>query len=366
MSNQRVETTMEFKSPIGFQLAFGAVLTGLGCFFLLFTITTFSQARGIGPVVILSGFGLIGALLAAVGLLCLIVRRRTQVNPSERTVAVCWRILNCVKCRTPVCVSDQAEVRLNCYNTSSAATSRGRGGGRPQYHVSIGEPGGTETTIAAYPEFIAGRQAAEQVARRLTIPLVDLSSPRRVARAPTELDENLTDRLNRANLARDCPPPPPDCRIRMEFDGFDTRFHLPRFTRSEAWVNIAGIAMLAVGWGAGAAFMLRSFGNIAVLIGAGSIPVVLAVASMFFLLCRETVVASKQRLSVVRRYPVGRTRVTIAAGELEELLARGDQLVARCDTQEVRFGDGLTPRERRWLLRAIESCLVHGKTRLNG
>lgn len=173
---------LEFKARSGFQLVFGAVLALLGTFFLAFSGVMLREAHGPGPIIFTSLFALIGAVMFLLGAACLLVRKITRVDPTLRTVTTQWRFLIWHRENAPESISDQAEVRLNCFSTSAHGGTRTGGGGRPEYHVSLCEPGRDETPVATHPDFATARRLAEDLAARLSLPLVDVSTPRRVVR----------------------------------------------------------------------------------------------------------------------------------------------------------------------------------------
>ena len=83
-------------------------------------------------------------------------------------------------------------------------------------------------TVAQPVEFPEARQIAEELARFLQKPLVDISTGERITRAAEHLDESWRDRMRRTKgAASPMPPQPPGMRTRVERTAEGYIFHIP-------------------------------------------------------------------------------------------------------------------------------------------
>jgi hypothetical protein len=341
-----------------------------------------------------------GAMILAVGIGLAMGRRTMTVDRRSGRLASWWGTgFTFGRREVPTSAFDRVLL--------SKSVEGGRNS-RTVYPVRLDGPGVDEEVTLARPEdVLLARRTAEVLASFLQLPLHDSSTGEDVAREPEHLDESITERAWRTGERTTVPLPPPDLRTRVEDVGSELHLELPGGGLGIMfWAGVTILSAFAV------AFLSSILPGIlrldeplrfvlAVLV---SLPVVGALLALGRTTrMRVLVTASRLGLQVEERFPLRRRLVEIPGQELEQLdvvggavrikvtadTPRGASLeaalatqrlpdgrpmpgwalalisalnrstiLARSDTVEVRFGEGLTEAEVHYLHALLRRALT--------
>ncbi len=254
----------------------------------------------------------------------------------------------------------------------AAAPHHGGSGGTASHPIRL-QGDGDEVELAGFSKYDQARRKAEQIAGFVGLALCDSTLGETVVREAGTLDESLRERAIRLGEAVEWPRPPRSNRIELRHSGDETIMDLPRISLRQRKGDLIGTVVLLIIWSAMAVpglLLFRSFlgethSNLwlhfaqAGLVSLPVLPVVyVALGVLVLLTVRERIVVSPRLLRREWRFPVGCWTRRVPAGEIEELLIDGDDVVVRTDRTRCRFGVSLTAGERRWLRDAVRYVLV--------
>ena len=229
------------------------------------------------------------------------------------------------------------------------------------------------------------RREAEEVARRLHLPLVDASSGTEVVRDPEHLDESLRERVRRGAESIELPDPPAALLSRYEMEGKTLRFDIPkpRFSARMLPMFLPLVAfelIILIAFFVPLAGRLGQEGGIARTVAMGAVIVLaslLPLAAIYAVLSRRlkaaTVEASPESLRLLRGPPGREDTVELPASKIEEIEVRdvapadrgvvafvdgGVPITVRTDTETVSFGGHLPMPEKRWMVQVLKQVLT--------
>lgn len=305
-----------------------------------------------------------GLIFACAGVAVSLGRSRLVFDRRRGVISSWWGILGMgPTTETPLAGRERV---------SMATETRGSGKSRHTVHPVRLEGGIHEPHEIEAPGSTAeARRLAEDVAKFLEVGIVDRTSGDEIVREAGTLDESVRDRLARLGVKPEQAPRPPDARSRHTPMGSMQRFEIPATGFNCGHVLIVFVALLFAFPGGAAMVALASDPDAPAIVG--------VVVGGFFLLPSLAVIlyaiadsrttyfieATPMRLLVEQRGLVSTKNFEFPCHELEELevtgrksndVMSGTSILARSDTQEVRFGSGLSADELSW----IKSCLEVG------
>ncbi|MBI3828426.1 MAG: hypothetical protein HY291_02860 [Planctomycetes bacterium] len=197
-------------------------------------------------------------------------------------------------------------------------------------------------------EFESARTLSERAAKFAGLGIRDHSGQGPSFRDAEHLDESLRERARRTGKLPEPPPMPQATRIAHRVENDEAVFELPQggmgcaAAALGASTVVAAVAIFTV-------FPLAIFFAIVLF--------VIFCGALKAAVTRERVVASAARLRLERITPLWIGATEIPTGELEELLIRGDAIVARSDRRTLTFGSSLDGNDRAWLLGVLTTIL---------
>lgn len=219
--------------------------------------------------------------------------------------------------RYPLC-------RIRGVRVSVAVVGRGKSR-RTRYVVSLS--GIRDSTISSHGNPWFSRVLAEQLARRLRVPLINRVYGKSTRREPADLDRPLTERWLRDGLRFDAPRLPRGSRLREYADPDRFRLSIPAQMPALKFVSL-GVLLLAIG-----AFAAAATGTgIAAFVGIGLFALLGGVMALA-LACRSTLTIGVDGVGLRQGwFPV---KASMELNAIEELVVAADGITLIGDNNAI-------------------------------
>ena len=317
------------------------------------------------PLGVAAKLSIPAAFMGLLGCLAL-VQYRIVIDRGTKMVTRWWGLFIPMK---------RVVTSLDSYDAVVVAlqVSRGQGGERFYYPIALTGPS-AQLHIDKTNNRDEARNDAEELAKFLTLRLIDRSTDTETIREAHTLDMSLRERIQDGALAApELPPMPENTRSSHHAEGEVLTVEIPRPGLSAR--HFGALASMAVLW-----CVLLMFAVLALLSrkrpGDAVFNLIIFTPVLAPMLClaiwltrrvvhsafkRTTVAVSPSSLDVTQTSLMKTERTAIPADELEELevvtdiegVHKGKVIGARSDRASVRFGVGLPEEELVWLHAAI-------------
>jgi hypothetical protein len=242
------------------------------------------------------------------------------------------------------------------------------------YQVSLTFSGSNPLKIHAHQETHDSRKLAEEIAKFVELPLVEIIDGVEHRREAGQLDESLRDQAARTGQLVELTAPPHTMRTRYEAEGNRVRFHIPPPPFNILYVAPVGCVSVVTG--------IFAFTFIAQIYNDPNLPaqeklIYCSVIGIIFVVLPVVgtlsgalaqlkkswvITAGPDELLVVTKGLLSSREISIPAKKIEELRvevkARDCQIVAVSDDLRLVFAEGLRREEAEWIMQVIKRAVT--------
>jgi hypothetical protein len=339
-------------APLGFAHLLGYLVLGLGLYILSVILFEPEHATATARVIVLPML-LFGATLG-------FLRNGTRSGIGAGEVVEWWGLklplLPALVLKRDVHpLQGFREVVLGVTTVSAGDSGRTR----TVYPVGLAREYGRPVTLETPGDFDRARRRAEDVARRLRLPLRDETRDDGVVRAPDELDRAVRDQVGPADLVG-AAQAPEGCRSRLERSPSGLVIVVPPTGLGAEHVAMPVFWTLVLG---GCMYYESRTWSLTETLFVAPVAAGLLLYQLSTARRRWRVEVSWDALRIQQRGLLLRRTVVLDAREIEELLPARGKVEVRSDRRSVRFGADLAPGEDAFLVASIRAAWAGGAGR---